>query len=101
MRFGLGCVLLALNLLIAFPLLADAGPGDQKGLRPVRVSILSENAVLDTGQARGFFAAEGLAVDVTINPNSPAQYRGLGDGTWQMAVGSFDNVLAWSNREGA
>lgn len=27
--------------------------------------------------------------------------RGLGDGTWDLADTSFDNVLAWSGREGA
>src|SRR5262249_2161612 len=82
--------------------LAAAGPPpQQQGLRPLRLSSLAESAVVPAGVARGMFAAEGLDVQVTVNPSSTVQYRGLSEGTWDIASGGFDNVLAWSGRGGA
>ena len=37
---------------------------------------------------------------MTITPNSTEQMRGLGQGTWDIASTGFDNVLAWSGRDG-
>lgn len=50
---------------------------------------------------QGFFAGEGFEVAMTLTPNSTDQMRGLGKGTWEIASTAFDNVLAWSGREGA
>ena len=44
--------------------------------------------------------AEGLDVEVTRTPSSTEQMRGLINGRWQIASTAFDNVLAWSEREG-
>lgn len=49
---------------------------------------------------QGFFAGEGFEVEMTLTPNSTDQMRGLGKGTWEIASTAFDNVLAWSGREG-
>jgi len=51
--------------------------------------------------ARGSFAAAGLDVPITVTPDSTTQMRGLGQGRWEIASTAFDNVLAWSGREGA
>ena len=84
------------------PLLLAAGPPPQtKGLRTLRLNIFTPDAATLAAQARGFLAAEGLDIDVTITPNSTVQMRGLSDGTWDLAYTAFDNVLAWSGREGA
>jgi len=52
-------------------------------------------------RARGLFAAEGFDFQMTVTPNSTEQMRGLGNGTYDVASTAFDNVLAWSGREGA
>ena len=97
-------VLLAVAILAALvalsPLLVAASPDPQKGLRLVRFITFSTEPATLVGQMRGFFAAEGLEVDVTITPNSTEQMRGLGLGTWDIASTGFDNVLAWSGRDG-
>ena len=53
------------------------------------------------GRLKGFLAAEGVDVKVMITTSSTEQMRGLSKGTFQIASGSFDNVLGWSGREGA
>jgi ABC-type nitrate/sulfonate/bicarbonate transport system substrate-binding protein len=52
-------------------------------------------------RARGLFAAEGLEVTTTVTRSSTEQMRGISAGTYDVAQTSFDNVLAWSGREGA
>jgi len=42
-----------------------------------------------------------LAIDHTETPNSTVQMRGLSTGEFDIASTAFDNVLAWSGREGA
>ena len=51
-------------------------------------------------RAGGLFEAQGLEVEVTRTPSSTEQMRGLIQGRWQIASTAFDNVLAWSEREG-
>jgi ABC-type nitrate/sulfonate/bicarbonate transport system substrate-binding protein len=89
--------------LVAIPTLrAEAGPDAQKGLRTLRMIVFtSADAATAVAQARGFFAAEGLDVEVIITPNSTVQMRGLGTGEFDIASTAFDNVLYWSGREGA
>ena len=70
-------------------------------LRPLRLIIFNADAATLVARSRGMFAAEGLDVNITITPNSTEQMRGLGTGTWDIASTAFDNVLAWSGREGA
>jgi ABC-type nitrate/sulfonate/bicarbonate transport system substrate-binding protein len=97
-------VLIAVAILAALvallPPLATASPEAQKGLRTIRFITFSIEPATLVAQARGFLAAEGLDLDVTITPNSTEQMRGLGQGTWDIASMGFDNVLAWSGRDG-
>jgi ABC-type nitrate/sulfonate/bicarbonate transport system substrate-binding protein len=65
------------------------------------VNVFNVDAGLVVARARGFFAANGLEVDVMVTPNSTDQMRGLGLGSWQIVSTAFDNVLGWSGREGA
>ncbi|MFQ5851453.1 MAG: ABC transporter substrate-binding protein [Candidatus Binatia bacterium] len=70
-------------------------------LRSLRLITFGADAATVIGRSRGMFAAGGFEVSVTITPNSTEQMRGLGAGTWEIASTAFDNVLAWSGREGA
>jgi ABC-type nitrate/sulfonate/bicarbonate transport system substrate-binding protein len=65
------------------------------------VNVFNVDAGLVVARARGFFAANGLEVDVMVTPNSTDQMRGLSLGSWQIVSTAFDNVLGWSGREGA
>lgn len=67
----------------------------------LRFIVFNVDAATIAARARGLFAAEGLEVEITITPNSTEQMRGLGNGKWDIASTAFDNVLAWSGREGA
>jgi ABC-type nitrate/sulfonate/bicarbonate transport system substrate-binding protein len=93
-----GAVLAALPA----PLMAADPTPQGKGLETIRFitfSLRTEGALV-AGRARGFFAAEGLNVEITMTPNSTVQMRGIGEGTWEVASTAFDNVLAWSGRDG-
>src|SRR3954452_15812821 len=98
-RFLVGFLVLAARGALT-PLLATAGPEGQKGVRPLRLNTFSTDPATLAAQGRGFFGREGLTVDVTITPTSTEQMRGLGQGTWDIASTGFDNVLAWSGRDG-
>ncbi len=51
-------------------------------------------------EARGLLAAEALSVEMVLTPNSTVQMRGVSDGSYDFAFTAFDNVLAWSGRDG-
>ncbi len=59
-----------------------------------------EGAAVALARAGGLLEAQGLEVEVTRTPSSTEQMRGLIQGRWQIASTAFDNVLAWSEREG-
>lgn len=63
--------------------------------------VFNVDAATIIARSRGLFASEGVNVEVTITPNSTEQMRGLSTGKWDLASTAFDNVLAWSGREGA
>lgn len=90
------------GLVAVVPLLTAAGPApQQKGLRVVRFNTFNLDAAFVAARAQGYFAREGLDIQITITPNSTDQMRGLGLGQWDIVSTAFDNVLAWSGREGA
>lgn len=71
-----------------------------KDLKIIRLNVFRVDAATVTAQARGLFAAEGLEVETIPTPNSTEQMRGLSQGKFDMVSTAFDNVLAWSGREG-
>lgn len=73
----------------------------QQELKKLRLNVFRIDAATAAARAQGFFAAEGLAVEVTETASSTEQMRGLIQGKFELASGGFDNVLAWSGREGA
>ena len=69
-------------------------------LRKIGLITFGESAVVALARAGGIFESEGLDVEETRTPSSTEQMRGLIQGRWQIASTAFDNVLAWSEREG-
>lgn len=67
----------------------------------MRLNVFIHDAGVVVANARGLFAAEGLEVDTTVTRSSTEQMRGISAGTYDIGQTAFDNVLAWSAREGA
>jgi ABC-type nitrate/sulfonate/bicarbonate transport system substrate-binding protein len=81
---------------------APQGPGESASKLPLlRVIVFTPDAATVAARAHGLFTAEGLDIELIVTPNSTVQMRGLSDGTYHVAFTAFDNVLAWSGREGA
>ena len=71
-----------------------------KDLKKLRLNVFRIDAATAVARAQGLFAAEGLEVEATVTPNSTDQMRGISQGKYEMVSTAFDNVLAWSGREG-
>ena len=82
---------------------ASAGklPAQSKELKMIRLNVFRTDAATVAARAHGFFAGDGLDVQVTTTPNSTDQMRGVSQGKFEIVSTAFDNVLAWSGREGA
>jgi ABC-type nitrate/sulfonate/bicarbonate transport system substrate-binding protein len=70
-------------------------------LKKINLNVFRIDAATVVARVHGYFAAEGLEVDVTLTPNSTEQMRGASQGKFEIVSTAFDNVLAWSGREGA
>jgi len=81
--------------------LAPPALSQQKDLAKVRVIWFSPDPVMTIAKARGLFAAEGIELQITRTGSSTQQMRGLIQGTYDIGSTAFDNVLAWSGKEGA
>jgi ABC-type nitrate/sulfonate/bicarbonate transport system substrate-binding protein len=73
----------------------------QKAPRTIRLNVFRTDAANVAARVNGYFGAEGLEVNITPTPNSTEQMRGLSQGKFDLVSTAFDNVLAWSGREGA
>jgi ABC-type nitrate/sulfonate/bicarbonate transport system substrate-binding protein len=98
MKIGISGLVTAVSLL---PLLAASAGAQQKELRQVKLNVFRVDAATAAARARGLFTAEGIEVAITPTPDSTQQMRGISKGTFDIASTAFDNVLAWSGREGA
>ena len=67
----------------------------------IELITFAPSATVAIAQNYGFFKEEGLNVLETRTPSSSVQMKGLIDETYQFASTAFDNVLAWSKRDGA
>jgi ABC-type nitrate/sulfonate/bicarbonate transport system substrate-binding protein len=52
------------------------------------------------GQDKGFFAEQGLKIDLIATVNSIQQMTGLIDGTYDIAMTAIDNVVAYNEGQG-
>jgi len=69
-----------------------------KELKRIRLNVFRVDAATVAARVHGYFAAEGLDVEITPTPNSTDQMRGVSQGKFEIASTAFDNVLAWSGR---
>ena len=90
--------LLALCATIAAPSLAQPSAP----LAPLEVIVFAggSNWPIWVAQERGFFAANGIAVKVTPTPNSVFLVRSLMEGKSDIAMATFDNVVAYQEGQG-
>jgi ABC-type nitrate/sulfonate/bicarbonate transport system substrate-binding protein len=91
----------ACGVMLGFLLSVSAVSAQQKELRKIRLNVFRVDAATVAAKVRGLFAAEGLEVETTETPNSTDQMRGVSQGKFDIVSTAFDNVLAWSAREGA
>ncbi len=92
----LGLFAMTLIFLAGSPAIAQ-----QKTLAKIHVNWFIPETVTLIAKGLGYFAAEGVELQFTRTGSSTQQMRGLGQGTYQIGITAFDNVLAWSGREGA
>jgi len=86
---------------LALVLLTSVANAQQKELRKIRLNVFRTDAATVAAKSNGYFAGEGFDVEVTATPNSTDQMRGLSQGKFDIVSTAFDNLLAWSGREGA
>ncbi|HZT28150.1 MAG TPA: ABC transporter substrate-binding protein [Pseudolabrys sp.] len=58
------------------------------------------NLPLWTAMERGYFQARGIEIDLTYTVNSVQQLAGLIEGTWDIGLTGFDNVVAYQEGQG-
>ncbi len=85
---------------VLFPLVG-AVKAQQKDPRKIELNVFRIDTAVVAARARGLFAAEGFNINVTTTPNSTDQMRGVSKGQFNVISSAFDNVLAWSGKEGA
>jgi ABC-type nitrate/sulfonate/bicarbonate transport system substrate-binding protein len=87
---------------VVFVLTAAEGLHAQpKELKRIELNVFRVDAGTAVAHGRGYFAKEGLDVKATVTGSSTEQMRGLSQGKFHFVTGAFDNVLAWSGKEGA
>ena len=96
-KFTCSCLLMSLAIVS----LADLSYGQTKDMKRIRLNVFRTDAATVAARVHGYFPAEGLDVEITATPNSTDQMRGVSHGKFEIASTAFDNVLAWSGREGA
>lgn len=82
---------------LAMPNLARA-----QAARPLRVVAFAgaSNWPMWIGEAKGFFAAQNLAVTLALTPNSRQMAADVFGGTFDIALTSIDNVVAYVEGQG-
>lgn len=72
-------------------------------IRPLRVIAFpgGGNWPLWAAQSQGFFARNGLAVEVVPTPSSTFQLTGLSRGDFDIAMTAVDNIIAYREGQGA
>ena len=79
---------------------ATASPA--QGLKTINLNVFAGgfNWPIWAAQEKGFFAREGIALNVTPTPNSVAQLTGLIDGKFDIAMTAIDNLIAYREGQG-
>lgn len=95
---------LALSLSLALALLlSGAGRAHAAApLQPIEVIVFAGANAMPSyvAQEKGFFAREGLAVNITATPNSGFQISSLVAGKFHVASTAIDNLIAYQEGQG-
>lgn len=88
---------LTAGLAVCAPLIAHA-----QAVTPLRVVAFAgaSNWPMWIAEAKGFFAAERLGATLAITPNSRQMATDVFDGAYDIALTSFDNVVAYVEGQG-
>ena len=72
-------------------------------LTPLRIIAFpgAPNLPVFAAIEQGWFAEEGIAVDLTTTPSSVFQFEKLNAGEFDIAMTAFDNVVAYREGQGA
>jgi NitT/TauT family transport system substrate-binding protein len=89
-RRALALAAMALSVAVALTVAHGADPA------PLRVRVFPgvQNLALFAGQAQGFFAKHGLAIQLEFTPSSQALRDGLAAGSFEIAHAAVDNAVA-------
>lgn len=88
-------------VVLVFMMATAEASAQQTALQKIRLNVFRTDAATAAAKVNGYFAAEGLEVEVSATPNSTDQMRGLSQEKFEIVSTAFDNVLAWSGKEGA
>ena len=66
----------------------------------IKIVGFDKDITLSIGEAKGFFAAENLAISFDQTLNSTDEIFGLLEGKWDIAFDNGDNVVAWDEGQG-
>jgi len=95
----------ALTAALTIGLMAGFGatPASAQGTKPLNVIVFPGgfNWTIFVGQDKGFFEKNGVSVNVVPTPNSQFQLKGLIEGKFDIAMTAMDNVVAYSEGQGA
>jgi ABC-type nitrate/sulfonate/bicarbonate transport system substrate-binding protein len=84
-------------------LLAALASSHAQSSKPIELIVFPGgfNWPIWIAQEKGFFARNGVAVKITPTPGSAFQLTGLIDGKFDIAMTAIDNVIAYSEGQGA
>ena len=87
----------------AFILLAALMPSHAQSSKPIELIVFPGgfNWPIWIAEEKGFFARHGVSVKVTPTPGSAFQLTNLIDGKFDIAITAIDNVIAYSEGQGA
>src|SRR5262245_66342290 len=87
----------------ALLLLAALAPAHAQPAKPIELIVFPGgfNWPIWIAEEKGFFQRNAVSVKVTPTPGSAFQLTGLIDGKFDIAMTAIDNVLAYSEGQGA
>ncbi len=91
---------LLLGLACSLAIVLGPASAQAQAPRTIRISAFTQDAPTAIARSTGALAQVGLDADLSITRSSTEQMRGLIDGSYDMVYTAFDNVLAWSGRDG-
>jgi ABC-type nitrate/sulfonate/bicarbonate transport system substrate-binding protein len=93
------CALVVAAILIGG---ASVAHTQERALQPLQVNVFPAGFLLPlwVAQDKGFFAQNGVVVNLINTPNSVEQMTGLIDGRFDIAMTAIDNVVAYMEGQG-